>query len=382
MKNRQKLTIAIICAATCVISVAATVFVMKNNDAGFDRLRRVEKLIESSFIGEFDKNKAEEAAINAIVESIEDKYAVFYNEDEAEDIFNYIDGYYMGIGLEIFANTQKDAIEVVSAYEDTPAFNAGIKKGDIIVSIDGKKYGSQDVAKASNYLRGAGINNPENTKITLVVLRNDKEFKIELKREKIELYRVEHSIDENGICYVKYSGFTQTNVQRVADIINNLDTQKVKGIVFDVRNNPGGEFDSAISLCDLFVEDKMIMYTLDKDGNKKVYNSKKGACDLPLAVLVNGSTASAAEIFAGSMQANNRAVIVGEKTFGKGVSQSVQYINMLDFSDGALKLTTHKNYTPDGKWINESIIPDVEVKDDYENTAYKEAVNILLKKEQ
>ena len=371
MKHKSKiLTTAIICAATCVISVAATVFVMKNSYAGFDRLRRVEKIIESSYIDEFDENKAEDAAIKAIVESLGDKYAVYYDEDEAEDIFNYIDGYYVGIGLEIFANTQKDAIEVVSAYEDTPAFNAGIKKGDIIVSIDGKKYGSQDVAKASNYLRGTDINNPENTTITLVILRNDKTLNVELKREKIDL------------CYVKYSGFTSANSKKVADIIKNLDTQKVKGIVFDVRNNPGGELDSAISLCDLFIEDKMIMYTLDKDGKKKIYNSKKGACDLPLAVLVNGSTASAAEIFAGSMQANNRAIIVGEKTFGKGVTQSVQYINLLDFSDGALKLTTHKNYTPDGRWINESIIPDVEVKDDYENTAYQEAVNILLEKEQ
>ncbi len=382
MKYRPKLTTAIICAATCVISVAATVFVMKNIDTGFDRLSRVEKIIEKSYIDEFDKNKAEDAAIKAIVDSLGDKYAVYYNEDEAEKVFDYIDGYYVGIGLEIFSNTQKNAIEVVSAYEGTPAFEAGLRKGDIIAEIDGSKYGSQDVGEASNYLRGAGMKNPENTKIVLTVLRDNKEFKVELKREKIELYRVEHSVDENGICYIKYNGFTQVNSQKVEDIINNLDAQKVRGIVFDVRNNPGGEFDSAISLCDLFIEDKIIMYTLDKNGEKKVYNSKKGACDLPLAVLVNGATASAAEIFAGCMQGNDRAVIVGEKTFGKGVSQSVQYINLLDLSDGALKLTTHKNYTPDGKWINESIMPDVEVKDDSENTAYKEAVNILLKKEQ
>lgn len=380
MKYRQKLTIAIICAATCVISVAATVFVMKNTDDGLDRLRRVENIIENSYIDEFDKDRAEDAAIKAIVESLGDRYAVYYNEDEAEDIFDYIEGYYMGIGLEIFANTQKDAIEVVSAYEGTPAFKAGIKKGDLIVTIDGKKYGSQDVGKASNYMRGAGIENAENKKIKLTLKRDNQEIVVELKRERIELYRVEHSIDENGICYVKYSGFTEENAKKVEDIINSLDTQKVKGIVFDVRNNPGGEFNSAISLCDLFIEDKVIMYSVDKNGKKKVYNSKKGACNLPLAVLVNGSTASAAEIFAGSLQANDRAVIVGEKTFGKGVSQSVQYINLLDMSDGALKLTTHKNYTPDGKWISEAIIPDVEV-GDTENAAFEKAVN-LLKKEQ
>lgn len=380
MKYRQKLTIAIICAATCVISVAATVFVMKNTDDGLDRLRRVENIIENSYIDEFDKDKAEDAAIKAIVESLGDRYAVYYNEDEAEDIFDYIEGYYMGIGLEIFANTQKDAIEVVSAYEGTPAFKAGIKKGDLIVTIDGKKYGSQDVGKASNYMRGAGIENAENKKIKLTLKRDNQEIVVELKRERIELYRVEHSIDENGICYVKYSGFTEENAKKVEDIINSFDTQKVKGIVFDVRNNPGGEFNSAISLCDLFIEDKVIMYSVDKNGKKKVYNSKKGACNLPLAVLVNGSTASAAEIFAGSLQANDRAVIVGEKTFGKGVSQSVQYINLLDMSDGALKLTTHKNYTPDGKWISEAIIPDVEVRDT-ENAAFEKAVN-LLKKEQ
>lgn len=380
MKYRPKLTIVIACAATCLISVAATVFVMKNSSAGFERLHRVEQIIESSYIDAFDVKKAEDVAIKAVVDSLGDKYAVYYNKDEAEKIFDYIEGYYVGVGLEIFADTQKNAIEVVSAYEDTPAFRAGIKKGDVIVKVDGKKYGSQDVGEMSNYLRGAGVKNHENTKVTLCILREDKEIEVELKREKIELYRVEHSIDDNGICYIKYNGFTKENSEKVADIINNLDEQEVKGIIFDVRNNPGGELDSAISLCDLFIEDKMIMYTLNNEGEKKVYNSKKGACDLPLAVLVNGSTASAAEIFAGSMQANDRAVIVGEKTFGKGVTQSVRYINLLDLFDGALKLTTHKNYTPDGRWINESIIPDAEVKDDSENTAYKEAVNILLKK--
>ena len=131
-------------------------------------------------------------------------------------------------------------------------------------------------------------------------------------------------------------------------IVKNLDSN-IKGIVVDVRNNPGGEFTSSIKMCDLFLEDEMIMYTIDKNGKKTVYNAEKGGSSLPLAILVNGSTASASEIFAGSMQANGRATIIGEKTYGKGVSQTIRYINPLDSSEGALKITTCRNYTPDGK---------------------------------
>ena len=109
------------------------------------------------------------------------------------------------------------------------------------------------------------------------------------------------------------------------------------------------------------------MYSVDKAGRKTFYNAKKGWCDLPLAVLVNGSTASAAEIFAGAVQANERGVIIGEKTYGKGVTQTVRYLNFNDTSEGALKLTTGKNYTSVGKWINESINPDIEIKSEREN---------------
>ena len=132
--------------------------------------------------------------------------------------------------------------------------------------------------------------------------------------------------------------------------------------MIDIRNNPGGEFNSAIELCDLFLEDVTIMYTENKAGDRKYYKAKKGSCKIPMAVLVNGSSASASEIFAGAMKDNKRAVLVGEKTYGKGVSQVVRYLNPLDKSEGALKLTVIKNYSPSGRWINESITPDVEIK--------------------
>ena len=153
---------------------------------------------------------------------------------------------------------------------------------------------------------------------------------------------------------------TYENLEKFA-YSNDKLCKSVKGIVLDIRNNPGGDFDSAIELCDLFLDDELIMYTVDKDGKRKDYYAKSGKCDLPLAIMVNGASASASEIFAGALQANGRAVIVGDKTYGKGVSQTIQYVNPKDPSAGIVKFTVCKNYTPDGKWINESIIPDVKV---------------------
>ncbi len=382
MNQKNFKNVIIACTATCIVSVVVTVFVLGKTNMKFDRLLRVEKMIENSYIGEYDLEKAEEDAIKALVKSTGDKYAVYYNEEESEDVFDVINGYYVGIGLEIFANTEKNSIEVMCAYEDSPAFKSGIKKGDLIASIDGIKFGSDDIANASNYMRGLKEEKPEEKEIHMVLIRDDKEIKLNLKREKINLYRVESKIHENGICYVKYSGFTGNSQKELGKLIRSLDKEKIKGIVLDIRNNPGGEFDSSIDACDLFLEKSVIMYTLDKNGKKHTYKAKEGACSIPLAVLVNGSSASAAEIFAGSLQANKRAIIVGEKTYGKGVSQSVMHINALDYSDGVLKLTTLKNYTPDGRWINESIIPDYEVVDIKEtdnDECYEKAVEILLK---
>ncbi len=390
MKNVSKTVRAALCGAAVafVVTAAAAYIIFYNMGGSMRRLNRVESLIEKSYIGEYDKEKAEDAAINSLIECTGDRYAMYYDQEDAESTFDRIEGYYIGIGMEIMADTENDCIVVVSAYEDTPAYRAGIKSGDVIKTIDGKRYGANELSEASKYMQGKEGGESLEKAVEIVIARGESELNFSLKREKIGLYRVKSEISPDNIAYINYSGFTQNSEKELEKIVKGLP-DSVVGIVLDLRNNPGGEFQSAIEMCDLFLEKgKDIMYTVDKSGKKTVYTAKKGGCSLPLAVIVNESSASAAEIFAGSMQSNGRAVIVGRKTFGKGVSQTVRYINPLDKKMGALRLTTCKNYTPDGRWLNESVIPDIEItngdtaavlnKDD----AYNAAVDSLLKKEQ
>jgi len=357
--SKTLLTILITSVLTLVFSMVAVYLFFLKVDFPFEKLIKIGSIIDSSYVGEYDIEECEENAINAVLGSINDKYAVYYDEENAKETMQLLDGYYVGIGTEIFANIDKNRIEVVSAYQDSPADKAGIVSGDLIVAIDGKEYTADSIADAVLYMKGVNIDDALNKTICITIMRNGDTFDVQLKRAKIDMYKVTSEIIDN-ICYIRYSGFTQGSYDALKKVVDSLDGKNVSGIVIDVRNNPGGEFGSAIDLCDLFLDNGMIMYTVDKDGDKNVYNATKGKCELPLAIIVNGSSASASEILAGSLQARGRAVIVGEKTYGKGVSQTLRYINPLDESEGAIKLTTCKNYTPDGKWINESIIPDIE----------------------
>lgn len=376
----------IIIGITAFVSISFTLLALfiyfKNLPVPLTNIIKMSKIIQSSFVGELDSDKAEEDMLRAMVSGLDDKYAVYYDEESAKETFQLIDGRYTGIGLEVFANPDTHKIEVISAYKDTPAYNAGIKKGDFIIKIDSKEYGSDDLAEAVIYMKGVKEKNKFEKELVLTIERDGALFDCKLKREEIDIYKVESEIVDE-ICYIRYSGFTQAATDEVKKILSSL--KNVRGIVFDVRDNPGGDLESALELCDLFLDKEMIMYTVDKDGNKKEYMAEKGKCDLPLAVIVNGSSASASEVFAGALKANDRAVIVGEKTYGKGVTQTVQYINPHDLSAGAIKITTYKNYTSDGRWINESIIPDVKadcketVSDIRRDSAFLAAVNTIKK---
>lgn len=362
MKSCKKtlLTVLITFVLTSSLIALSVFLLLLKYDMPFEKLMKVISVIKTSYVGEYDIDECEENAINAVLQTIGDKYAVYYNEENAEKTMDMIEGYYIGIGVEVFSNTQKGYMEVISAYEDSPADRAGLKSGDLIKLIDGKEYTASQMADAVNYMKGIDVDKALETSMSITILRGEEEITVSLIRERIDMYKVSSKVVDN-ICYIRYSGFTPASQKAFEDIIHSLD-DKIEGIVIDVRNNPGGEFTSSIQMCDLFLDDEMIIYTVDKEGEKTPYMSKKGSNKLPLAILVNSQTASAAEIFAGSMQSNNRAIIIGEKTYGKGVTQTVQYLNPLDKSEGALKLTTCKNFTPDGRWINESIIPDIEVK--------------------
>ena len=328
--------------------------------------------------------KCEDAAISAVLGSIDDKYAVYYDEENAKETMQNIEGYYYGIGVEVYANSEKNAIEILSVHAASPAEKAGIMQDDLLISIDGKDYGPDELADAVSYIKGDGTKASLDKTIELVLSRGGEKVPVTLKRAKLGLYAVKSEIIDD-ICYIRYDGFNQKSLSDFRKIINSLDEKTIKGVVIDIRYNPGGEFSSVIEMCDIFLDEEPIMYTIDKKGDKTVYTGTKGKKAFPMAVIVSGASASASEVFAGAMQANNRAVIIGEETFGKGVTQSVMYLDRVDKSMGAVKLTTYKNYTPDGRWINEKIIPDIKVKIDKigsdirADAAFKAAVDYFNK---
>lgn len=384
--SKTFLTIIITSVLTLIVTLLVLFMVFLNAEFPFKKLVKINSIIQESYVGEYDKEKGEEDAINALISSLGDKYAVYYDEENAKETMQLLDGHYIGVGIEVFANTEKDRIEVISSYEDSPAEKAGIKSGDLLVKIDSQEYSAKTIADAIVYMKGGNVKNPLEKAISIELERNGERFTVSLKREKINMYKVKHEVIDS-FSYIRYSGFTEESESELEKIIKSIDTKKIKGIVLDIRNNPGGSLESAIKACDLFLNDGLIMYTENKNGEKGEFFATQGANELPLAIIVNNSSASASEILAGSLQDRKRAIIVGEKTYGKGVTQTIRYINPFSEKDGAIKLTTYKNYTPGGKWINEGIYPDIlaETENRSENikndAAFIAAVNSLSEKE-
>ncbi len=378
--RKKVMTVLVTAFITFLLIALGIVVYLKSLPVPIYNVIRVADIIDKQYMGNYDKKQLENEVLSAVVSGLGDKYSVYYDEESAQQQFLEIDGYYYGIGIEAFANSENGKIEVISAYEGTPSSKAGIKSGDYILKIDDKEYDAATFPEAVNYMRGISEKNPLDKELTLTIERSGELLEIKLKREKIQVNNVKSEFID-GICYIKYPGFDKNSLEQTKKITDSLD-ESVTGIVIDLRNNPGGELNSAIDMCDLFLDEATVMYTVDKQGQKVVYTAKDGKCDLPLAVIVNGGSASAAEVFAGALQDNKRAVIVGEKTYGKGVSQSVRYINPLDKSSGAVKLTVCKNFTPNGKWMNDAITPDIEVTEDIasdirNDAAFKAAIESI-----
>lgn len=374
MSSKAKILLAVL----LTFSITCLMFVGIFNSLGisvwggrFKRLEAVGRIIENRYIGDFDAEKAEDAAIDAMIATIEDPYSQYYNEDSTLSLETTISGSYKGIGIEIAADPQTGEIVVITAYYGSPAQKAGIMSGDIITAIDAVPYDASSMDDAVAYMKGVGVED-DGAEITVTVNRGGQLMDLKMKREEIDIYGIEQKSLDNGVLYLRYTGFSAESAKKLKKILDGLD-ETVTGIILDLRDNPGGDMDAAVDICDLFLDDGMIMYTEDKNGKRDEEYATPGSCDLPLAVLVDGGTASASEIVAGCFQARGRAVIVGEKTYGKGVSQLVCALGT-DESSGILKVTSYKNYRPDGIWLNEGVTPDIEAAS---NPTYDKYGNIV-----
>jgi carboxyl-terminal processing protease len=311
-------------------------------------------IVENNYVQKVSTEDILQGAIKGMMDAL-DPHSSYMKPESFKDLQIETQGSFSGIGIEL---TQKDGmLVVVSAIEGTPAFKKGVKSGDRIIKINGQFTKDLSLAEAVDLLRG-----PKGSEVTISILRKGltELQEISLVREEIPLYSVKAKLLEPGYAYVRITNFqTKTTADARAEINKMADKGKIAGLILDLRNNPGGLLDQAVSVSDLFIDKGLIVYTDGRLKDQNVqYLAHSGGThyDFPMIVLVNGGSASASEIVAGALQDHKRALIIGEQTFGKGSVQTI-----FPLSNGAgLRLTTALYYTPNGTSIQaKGITPDL-----------------------
>ena len=321
-------------------------------------LSKIKKAIDKNFLWQdkIDEEKLKDGAIKGYVEGLGDKYTEYISKDEMKKFTENINGSFVGIGIYMIADESSGKIIVHHPISDSPAYKAGIKAGDVIVSVDGVEYGYDEFNTIADHIKGEA-----GTKVKLVIERDGKNIDFEIERAKIETNPITSKMLEKDIGYLNLPSFDKDVSKKLKEKIDDLTAKGAKSLILDLRNNGGGMVDECEEITDLFLDkDKTIMTTKDKKGNvQKSVTKNKKTYDLPLVILVNENTASASEILTGALKDNNRTKVIGTKTYGKGVIQSV-----FNLSDGSgLKITTAEYFTPNGIEINKKgITPDIEVK--------------------
>jgi carboxyl-terminal processing protease len=367
-----------------IICLGAFVLLGLNNDSNLSlkdknvykdikTFNEVFDMVRKNYVDDVDSTKLIQGAINGMIKSL-DPHSSFMTPDLYKELEVETQGQFGGIGIEIMII--KDVLTVVSPIEDTPAFNAGLKSGDQIIKIDGKSTKDITIMEAVKKLRG-----PKDSKVTVTIIRENMATPkdITLTRAIIQVKSVKVKKLEDNIGYVRIAAFQERTSDDLRKALKDLGEKlnPMKGLVLDLRNDPGGLLTQAIEVSDVFLKSGVIVSTRGRVKSmetKAVAKSNGDKITCPMVVLVNEGTASAAEIVAGALQDNNRALIVGAQTFGKASVQTV-----IPLEDGsALKLTTARYYTPKGRSIQaEGIIPDIIVKyikpsEDAESTDWKE----------
>lgn len=306
----------------------------------------------------YTNNQDAYKAIRQMLEKLNDPYTRFMNPEEFKNMQVDTSGELIGIGIQIGADEKTKQLSVISPIEDTPAFAAGLLAKDIITKIDGKSTKGMDVNEAVGLIRGQ-----PGSSVKLTVLRNGQQKEFQIKRARIEIHPVKYSYQNTpigGVGYIRLNQFSANAAAEMRNAITDLEKKQVTGYILDLRNNPGGLLLSSVEIAQMWLEDGTIVSTVNRQGKQDIEKSNhRPLTNKPLVVLVNDGSASASEILSGALQDNKRAVLVGEKTFGKGLVQSVRSLG-----DGSgLAVTIAKYYTPSGRDINHAgIAPDVLLK--------------------
>ena len=320
-----------------------------------DKLMGLKDYIKSNYVEGAEDNKLIEGAIKGMFESLGDPYSVYMTKEEFKNFNESTKGSYGGIGV-IVSRSEDGYVTVVAPIEDTPGEKAGLKTNDKIIKVDDKDIVGIDLEEAVALMKGK-----KGTKVTLTVMRdNVREPKIfEIIREEIILKTVKSNMMENSKGYIRITMFDEDTGSEFKKALKELTSQNMKGLILDLRQNPGGFINQCVDVADELLDEGLVVYTEDKAKKREDYKSGKGKLEVPFVVLIDEGSASASEIVSGAIKDRKAGLLIGVKTFGKGLVQSIEQLK-----DGSgIKLTTQKYYTPNGISINKiGIQPDIEVK--------------------
>ncbi len=312
---------------------------------------RVEEIIKQNYLREFSMEDLQYAGLKAMVAALDDPYSVYYTPEEFAAFKQEASGEYYGLGMVITKEEATGLSKVEYFFEGSSAEEAGLKVGDYIISVNG-----EDVTNMSLQEIGKLCIGEEGTTLKIGVLRGEESFEFEVVRRAVTRDMVKYKMLPDGIGYMQIIQFGGNCEALFSEAMSFFEEQEAKGIVIDLRDDPGGYLTTVVKVLDRLLPEGTLVYTEDKNGRRETWSSDANCIDLPIAVVVNGNTASAAEIFAGAVQDYGYGPVVGTRTYGKGV---VQVVIPIQSTGAGLKITTSQYFTPSGRIIDRNgIYPD------------------------
>lgn len=321
------------------------------NSISLEEFAKVDKIINEYYLRDYDVKDLQNAGLKAMVASLNDPYSVYFTPEEFEAFTQNVDGEYYGLGMLISIDESNGLAMIVEFYDGSPAKEAGLEVGDYIVSING-----EDVTKKTLQEISAMCIGEVGTPITLGVMRNGDVHEYSLERQVISADMLTYKMIDDEIGYMYISQFGGNCAELYKKAMNEFVQNGAKGVIIDLRNNPGGYMDIVVSMLDMLLPEGTLVYTENKEGYRVTESSDAQCMDIAVTLIVNGNTASAAEIFTGAVQDFDYGEVVGTTTFGKGVVQSVRSVSD---SGSGIKITISEYFTPKGRSINgNGIYPD------------------------
>lgn len=349
------------------------------------KLEAIGKAIEQYYVGEIDTDKMEQGIYKGYVAAVGDPYTTYYTPEEFESFMERSSGMYAGIGVQMTVDQSDNSITVVDVFPGSPAEKAGMLPKDKIIGAEGQELTGSEFEQAPKIIKGE-----PGSKVTVTIFRpsENKTYDLVMTRENVIYPSVTSEMLENNLGYIQIRQFEELTYDQFKEALTNLEGKGAKGLIIDLRNNTGGLLHITEQIADEMLSEGLIVSTKDNTGKVEETKADEHATDIPVVILVNEQSASASEVLSGALKDHDRATLVGTRTFGKGIVQSI-----MQLSDGsALKVTTSQYFTPNGVCIQgEGIQPDYEVTlpaelmvkakiEHHEDTQLQKAIEVLQSK--